>query len=114
MLRKGARPLYYKARAVVVYDRVLLMADQQRKGEEGVALTDYEKKVLAALDEHGAMMTSDVATAVRPMFGNSNRMHSAAVRSWLLSLEKQGLVRRLDNQEPVFWLRAALANDREA
>lgn len=33
MLRKGARPLYYKARAVVVYDRVLLMLAQQRKGE---------------------------------------------------------------------------------
>lgn len=77
-------------------------------------MTDYEKKVLAALDEHGAMLTRDVAAEVSPMFGQNNRTHSAAVRCWLLSLEKQGLVRRLDSQKPVCWLRAATANGGEA
>ena len=77
-------------------------------------MTDYERKVLAVLDQHGAMLTRDVAAEVRPMFGHNSRTHSAAVRCWLLSLEKQGLVRRLDNQKPVCWLRAATANDGEA
>jgi len=32
MLKRGARPLYYKARALVVYDRILA---QQSQGEGG-------------------------------------------------------------------------------
>ena len=30
MLRPGARPLYYKARAIVVYDRCIAMAQQRQ------------------------------------------------------------------------------------
>lgn len=37
------------------------------------------------------------------MFGNTNHMHSAAARSWLLHLEHLGLVRRLDDEKPVCW-----------
>ncbi|AZW31529.1 hypothetical protein [Bordetella bronchiseptica] len=70
-------------------------------------MEEYEKKVLAALDRPGAMLTRDVAAKVRPMFGHSTYTHSGAVRSWLLSLEKQGLVTRLDDKKPVCWQLAA-------
>jgi len=70
-------------------------------------LTEYEKKVLAALEWRGGMLTRDVADRVRPRFGNSQHQHSAAVRSWLMRLEKLGLVRRLDDKKPVCWVRTA-------
>ena len=66
-------------------------------------LGEYEKKVLAALPRDGGLLTRDVAKKVQPMFGNTNHMHSAAVRSWLLHLEHLGLVRRLDDEKPVCW-----------
>jgi len=66
-------------------------------------LDEYEKKVLAALPSDGGLLTRDVAKKVQPMFGNTNHMHSAAVRSWLLHLEHLGLVRRLDDEKPVCW-----------
>lgn len=69
-------------------------------------LAEYEKKVLDALKWQGGMLTRDVAARVRPMFGTSVYMHSAAVRSWLLHLEHLGLVRRLDDKKPVCWVRA--------
>ncbi|AVG44144.1 hypothetical protein LMG3410_01570 [Achromobacter aegrifaciens] len=68
-----------------------------------MTMSEFERKVLAALDGHGALLTRDVAANVRPMFGHSVYIHSAAVRQWLLSLEKRGLVRRLDNEKPVCW-----------
>lgn len=67
------------------------------------ALSEYEKRVLAALPADGGLLTRDVAAKVRPWFGTSAHMHSAAVRSWLLHLEHLGLVRRLDNEKPVCW-----------
>ncbi|MGX9694571.1 hypothetical protein ACTJNK_29820 [Achromobacter anxifer] len=70
-------------------------------------LSEYEKKVLAALEGTGAMLTRDVAAKVRPMFGTSVYMHTSAVRAWLLHLEKNGYVCRLDNEKPVCWQLAA-------
>lgn len=66
-------------------------------------LSEYEKKILAALPSDGGLMTRDVAKKVYPMFGHTNHMHSAAVRSWLLHLEHLGLVRKLDDEKPVCW-----------
>lgn len=82
------------------------MSDQRSE----FTLTEYDKKVLAALDGPGALLTRDVAARVRPMAGLNQHQHSGAVRSWLLQLEKQGLVRRLDDQKPVCW---QLANTKE-
>ncbi|MFY3648412.1 hypothetical protein ACOTET_30040 [Achromobacter xylosoxidans] len=70
-------------------------------------LSEYEKKVLAALAGPGALLTRDVADRVRPRFGTSQHQHSGAVRAWLLHLEKLGLVRRLDAEKPVCWQLAA-------
>jgi phage head maturation protease len=76
-------------------------------------LTEYDKKILAALDTRGAFTTSQVAAKVAPMFGHNKRTHSGAVRSWLLRLEAAGLVKRLDNQKPVCWLLAKLTHSQE-
>ncbi|HCT05865.1 MAG TPA: hypothetical protein DIW86_10930 [Pseudomonas sp.] len=66
-------------------------------------LSEYDRKVLAALAGPGALLTRDVAARVCPRFGTSQHQHSGAVRAWLLQLEKQGLVRRLDAEKPVCW-----------
>lgn len=70
---------------------------------DGRALSEYEKKILAALPADGGLLTRDVAAKIYPRFGLSTYMHSAAVRSWLLHLEHLGLVRRLDDEKPVCW-----------
>ncbi|CAB3919907.1 hypothetical protein [Achromobacter ruhlandii] len=66
-------------------------------------LSEHEKRILAALPSDGGLLTRDVAKKVHPMFGTTNHMHSAAVRSWLLHLEHLGLVRKLDDEKPVCW-----------
>ena len=76
-------------------------------------LTEYEKKVLAALAGPGALLTRDVADRVRPRFGNSQHQHSGAVRAWLMHLEKLGLVCRLDDEKPVCWKLAAQPTTKE-
>ena len=38
-------------------------------------------------------------------FNRTKRQHSGDVRSWLLDMEKRGLVKRMDDQKPVCWLR---------
>jgi hypothetical protein len=68
-------------------------------------LTAYHQKVLAQLDTRGGSTTSQVAGLVEPMFGHSRRTHSGAVRAWLLELEAAGLVRKLDDQKPVCWVK---------
>ena len=69
-------------------------------------LTDYERKVLAVLAADGGYTTGVVAERVSPMFGGNKRAHSSAVRSWLLGLERRGLVKRMDDEKPVCWMLA--------
>jgi hypothetical protein len=66
-------------------------------------LTEYERKVLRALDGPGGFTTGAVASLVTPRFGHNTRIHSAAVRQWLLHLERLGMVGRLDDQKPTCW-----------
>lgn len=73
-------------------------------------MTDYDQKILDVLSTRGGFTTGDVAKRVMPMFGSNMHQHSGAVRSWLLRLEKSGLVRRLDNDKPVCWCKC---NDQE-
>ncbi|WP_241299572.1 MULTISPECIES: hypothetical protein [Burkholderia cepacia complex] len=70
-----------------------------------IELSEYDHKILIVLDTVGGYTTSDVADRVWPEFGGSRRTHSAAVRSWLLALEKKGLVKRLDDEKPVCWVK---------
>lgn len=67
-------------------------------------LSAYEQKTLDTLEGKGGYLTRDIAARVKPQFGQNKRAHSAAVRGWLRSLEKRGLVSRLDNELPVVWV----------
>lgn len=66
---------------------------------------DYRAKILAVLDTDGGFTTGQVARKVSPIFGVSQRQHSGAIRSWLLQLKADGLVRELDDQKPVCWVK---------
>ncbi|MCK4120406.1 hypothetical protein ACI2UK_24460 [Ralstonia nicotianae] len=68
-------------------------------------LSEYDRKILAVLDTTGGYTTADVAKHVTPVFADNRRMHSAAVRSWLVQLERKGLVKRLDDLKPVCWVK---------
>lgn len=46
-----------------------------------------------------------MAERVAPMFGHNRQMHSAAIRQWLLELMAAGLVREMDDQKPVCWVK---------
>lgn len=65
---------------------------------------DYDKKILAALDEAGGLSTGAIASGIRPLFGHSSRTHSAFIRRRLLALQKQDLVRPMDDLKPVCWV----------
>lgn len=72
-----------------------------------MALTLIDKNILAALDMRGGFTTGQVAKKIHPQFGHNARTHSGAVRSWLIRLEKERLVGRLDDQIPVCWIKTA-------
>lgn len=46
-------------------------------------LTDYDRKILTALDVMTARATSEVARAVTPVFGGNRRTHAGAPQRWL-------------------------------
>ena len=102
---------------------VLAMAERARLLEAFAAIeADRTVRVAILTGRNGAFctgddlaesLTRDVAARVRPMFGTSVYMHSATVRSWLLHLEKLGLVRRLDDEKPVCWVRVAQPTAKE-
>lgn len=67
-------------------------------------MTGADMDVLCVLDGAGGFTTGDVAKRVSFRFGHNKRTHSAAVRAILLGLERQGLVKRMDDQTPVCWV----------
>lgn len=75
--------------------------------------TEYDKQILAALDTQGGFTTGQVAKKVLPRFGHNARTHSGAVRSCLEALERQGVVARLDEQKPMFWIKTAAGTEIE-
>lgn len=78
-------------------------------------LLNHHKHILSVLSTDGGFTTGDVArragdadnppSCLAVSAGHSPRMRSAAVRAWLLELENAGMVRRLDDQKPVCWVR---------
>lgn len=68
-------------------------------------LTEYEQKTLEACEYEGGYATGGIAERVTPMFGHNRRTHSAFVRLQLLSLEKKGLVGKIDSEKPDIWVR---------
>lgn len=67
-------------------------------------LHNQEREILAVLSTDGGFTTGDVAKKVPRMLSSVNaRMHSAAIRQWLLKLEGDGRVKKMDDQKPVCW-----------
>lgn len=73
-------------------------------------LTSSDIAVLRALDEDGGFTTGEAARRSGVSFGHNNHTRSGAVRAWLLHMQKEGLVRPLDNQKPVAWVRTSLGS----
>ena len=71
-----------------------------------MAAEEYKQKILSVLEGRGGFTTGDVARHVEPIFGHNKRTHSGAVRQWLLELKASGLVRELDSEKPVVWVKA--------
>jgi len=70
-------------------------------------MMDYKQQILDILDASGsgAYTTRQIAMKVTPMFGSNMHQHSASVRSWIIDLERDGFVQKLDDQKPVCWLK---------
>lgn len=66
---------------------------------------DYDEQILEALRGPGAYCTGDVARNCNPLFGHNNRTHTAFIRQRLLTLQRAGLVKPLDDLKPVCWVR---------
>lgn len=72
--------------------------------------TETEREILSRLTEEGGFTTGRVAKHVSYCKFNK-RARSAAVREWLLRLEREGLVAKLDDQKPVCWVRTSRGTD---
>lgn len=71
-----------------------------------MTLTKNEYALLQAIDAHGGYTTADVSSRCGIRYAQDNRrLRSAAMRSWLMALKRQGFVRYLDDQKPVCWVR---------
>ncbi|ENZ78080.1 MULTISPECIES: Lrp/AsnC family transcriptional regulator [Ralstonia] len=69
-------------------------------------LAEFETAILNVLDGHGGYTTGQIAERIDFQFGHNRRVHSAAVRTLLLGLEKQGVIKRMDDQKPDCWVKA--------
>lgn len=69
-------------------------------------LAEFETAILNVLDGQGGYTTGQIAERIDFQFGHNRRVHSAAVRTLLLGLEKRGVISRLDDQKPDCWVKA--------
>lgn len=69
-------------------------------------LAEFETAILKVLDGQGGYTTGQVAERIDYQFGHNRRVHSAAVRTLLVGLEKRGVIKRLDDQKPDCWVKA--------
>jgi hypothetical protein len=74
---------------------------------------ENENEILRVIgDGPGGFTTGAIAEAVLFEFGHNRHIHSAYVRQLLLGLERQGEVKRLDDQKPVCWTRVPRTDPR--
>lgn len=69
-------------------------------------LAEFEAAILKVLVGPGGYTTGQVAERIDYQFGHNRRVHSAAVRTLLVGMEKRGVVKRLEGQKPDCWVRA--------
>ena len=79
----------------------------------GRLLVEHEYAILAVLDEDGGITTGQVSQSAQLSYCAHNaRMRSGAVRSWLVGLQREGLVAPLDDEKPICWVRTAAGTAR--
>jgi hypothetical protein len=64
-----------------------------------------QNEIINLVPEHCGWATANIAKALPTKFGHNRRTNSGYVLSHLLRLEKNGLVRRLDDKKPIAWTR---------
>jgi hypothetical protein len=70
-------------------------------------MKDIEREILTVLDDvQGGHTTGSVSQlCTHNTYGVANRrVRSGAFRSWLVNLESQGLVGKLDSKLPTVWI----------
>lgn len=68
-------------------------------------LHEIERRILLALATDGGLTSYDVATLAEIKVGCSPRVRSGAALSWLKRMETKGLVRRMDDEKPIAWIK---------
>lgn len=70
-------------------------------------MTDFEAQILAVLSGAGSggYTTGDIAARVGPLFGHNKRTHSGFIRTLLLAMQANGMVKPMDNLKPVVWVK---------
>lgn len=68
---------------------------------------DLDARILAILGTDGGYTTGDVAARCSLGPEQAKRNWTLVVRKRLLALRQQGLVREMDDQKPVCWVRVA-------
>lgn len=64
----------------------------------------YHAAILRVLADSigGGYLTRHIAKKI-PAFGHNGHTQSGATLSWLNELEREGFVKRLDNDKPIVW-----------
>lgn len=67
----------------------------------------YKAKILAVLKSagNGGCARFSIAARITPQYGHSSRTHAAYIHGLLRDLEHDGLVRRIDDQKPIIWVK---------
>ena len=73
-------------------------------------MSDHVEKILAVLTTTGGFTTGRVARMAEIRFGCNGHQNSGYVRQVLLSMERAGLVRKLDDDKPVCWVKVDAAS----
>lgn len=68
-------------------------------------LSPLDRRILTALDEIGGTLTGEINKKINGV------CDGRTLRPKLLDLEKQGLIRRLDDDKPVCWCRTLAGTD---
>lgn len=68
-------------------------------------ITSTQQKLLGALDNVGWVDVGTIRRAAKIGFGGNARQESGAIRSWLVQMQRDGLVEMNDDRPPQIWRR---------
>jgi hypothetical protein len=76
-----------------------------RAERDAVEIMNVEDQILNALEFNCGRAVGDIAQSTGITFGHSRRTTSSYLTQKLVEMEKQGLVRRMDHEKPIAWVR---------